>query len=274
MRQSLALLVVRRFEPNRKPSCWWRSRVMALGAEPREGGPLWSRDGRIELLDYHRSLVGKQMLVRGAASCGCQRGGELWIFLPSSEPPVPFPTDRGATNGRPDSNSKGGSLTVDEARQRESRGNDKLQARKARKRHHQPLNTMRHRDVERVQHSGTNLAVAKGGEEIQRGTLSSLGLISHHRTQQLGPWLRDSQLANDTSQQSEGTALNQAWSPPQTILFPSFGRARRLVILVRLRQTSVSPRERLLIPGAPLCRSSVARGPATDRPKARLDLLL
>ncbi|KAI7781086.1 hypothetical protein LA080_015206 [Diaporthe eres] len=107
-----------------------------------------------------------------AASCGYSSPAQSlrFLFLRIEEQPT-------VVQG---SNSKGGSLTVDEARQRERRGNDKLQARKARKRHHQPLNTMRHRDVERVQHSGTSLAVAKGGEEMQRGTVSSLGLISHH----------------------------------------------------------------------------------------------
>lgn len=152
MRQSLVLLVVRRFEPNRKPPCWWRGRAMARGAEPGERGgkDLWSRDCRIELLDYHRSLVRKQMLVRGAACLWMQtwrravdtppqlRASTYFLFAEREEPPT-------VVKGF---NSKGGPLAGNEARPRGSHGDDKQQAREARKRTPSNLMTMNHRDVE------------------------------------------------------------------------------------------------------------------------------
>lgn len=213
MRQSFALLVVRRFEPNPKPSCWWRGRVMALGAE-QGGGDLWSRDGRIELLDYHRSLVGKQMLVRGAASCGCQRGGELWIFLPAQSLQFLFLQVEEQPTVVKGSNSEGGPLAVDEARWRESRGNDKLQAGKARERHHQPLNTMHHRDVERVQHSSTNLELLRGAARkcnggLRRGLASSP--TTRHSSLAPGGGIRSWPMAHHSM--SEGTALNLGMVP-------------------------------------------------------------
>lgn len=78
------------------------------------------------------------MLARGAACVGANVAAS-WIFLPSSEPPVPFLMERShhrrlIING---SNPRGGPIgsTVGEARRREGRGNDKLQAREAREGH-------------------------------------------------------------------------------------------------------------------------------------------
>lgn len=132
-----------------------------------------------------------------AANCGHSSPAESLHFLFTFPPPI----GRGATNGysrvptqkaahwqeaKPD----GGRAAVD----------DKLQgARRAR----DPscLSILRN-IVTRSSRCSTlapTWAVAKGGKEVQLGTVSGLGLISHHQTQQLGPWQRDSQLTNGAS---------------------------------------------------------------------------
>lgn len=86
-------------------------------------------------MDYHRSLVGNQMLVRGAARCGSQRGGEPHS-PPSSRASGYFSHGRGPPTVIESFDSRGGPVVVGEGRWRESRGNDKLQAREARLRQH------------------------------------------------------------------------------------------------------------------------------------------
>lgn len=68
---------------------------------------------------------------------------------------------------------------------------------------------------------------------------------------------------------SEGRAPKLGAVPPQPLLFPPFGRVRRLSLSSVSRQTYLSPLQRLLIPGAPSCRPSAACGPATDRRESR-----
>lgn len=101
MKQSLVLLVVRRFEPNRKPSCWWRGRVMALGAEPAGGG---GGSSGLAMVGSNYWIIidpswgskcssGAQQAVGAnvAASCGYCSLAQSFRFL--------FLQQRGATNG-------------------------------------------------------------------------------------------------------------------------------------------------------------------------------
>lgn len=136
MSESLVLLAVRRFEPNRKPPRWWRGRVMALGAGPGS--------------TFGLATVGSNywIIIDPSWRTKCSPGAQqvwvpTWRRAGSSspaqrEPPVPFPTERSHHDHRlidKGSTPRCGPIgsPVDEARRRERRGNDRLQARQARK---------------------------------------------------------------------------------------------------------------------------------------------
>lgn len=124
-----------------------------------DGSESWGKGGGVGT--FGLAVVGSNYWIIIDPSCGskCSSGAQhAWMqtwrragdippqlrastyfpFAPREEPPT-------VANGF---NSKGGSLAGGKARLCESRGDDKWQAREARKRTSSSLNTMDHRDVE------------------------------------------------------------------------------------------------------------------------------
>lgn len=152
-------------------------------------GGFWSRDCRIELLDYHRSLVGKQMLVRGAARYGANVAAKSGQSSPAQSLHFHSASREEPPTVIKGSNSNGGPWAV-LRRRRQTSGEPRWRQVAGARAAQETLSTSNKKN-----HAQSRPCEARRGR-FQSRTVSGLGLISQHQTLQLAPCQRDWQLAN------------------------------------------------------------------------------